>query len=201
MAEMTTRERFLKMFAHEESDRIPIIDSPWAGTLRRWHKEGMPENVDWRDYLGIDKVETIGTDISPRYPAVKLSENENSYVQTSEWGVTMRHFKYEDSTPEFLDYKVVDAESWADCKARMLEDPGDRIDWKYLEKNYPIWKKEGRWIQADISEAICTFSQISSDRYCHISEAIGIFCTIASYLGLMSCLDAADKHRDRTLVL
>lgn len=148
MAEMTTRERFLKMFAHEEADRIPIIDDPWAGTLRRWYKEGMPKNIDWRDYLGIDKVQTIGTDITPRYPVVRLSEDENSFVETSSWGVTMRHFKYADSTPEFLAYKVVDEESWADCKARMLEDPGDRIDWKYLEQNYPLWKKEGRWIQA-----------------------------------------------------
>ena len=40
MAEMTTRERFLKMYAHEEADRIPIIDSPWGGTIRRWREEG-----------------------------------------------------------------------------------------------------------------------------------------------------------------
>ena len=148
MAEMTTRERFLKMYAHEEADRIPIIDSPWAGTIRRWHQEGMPEDIDWRDYFGVDKVETIGVDISPRYPVVRLSEDEDSYIETSKWGVTMRHFKAADSTPEFLDFKVVDEESWADCKARMLEDAEDRINWEYLEKNYPIWKEEGRWIQA-----------------------------------------------------
>lgn len=35
MTEMTTRERFLKMYAHEEADSIPIIDSPWGGTIRR----------------------------------------------------------------------------------------------------------------------------------------------------------------------
>jgi uroporphyrinogen decarboxylase len=32
---MTSEERFARMFEHREADRVPIIDSPWAGTLRR----------------------------------------------------------------------------------------------------------------------------------------------------------------------
>ena len=50
----------------------------------------------------IDKIESIRIDITPRYPEIILEEDENSYVKTSKWGVTMRHFKHEDSTPEFL---------------------------------------------------------------------------------------------------
>ena len=37
---MTSWERFKRTFEHREADRIPIIDSPWAGTLRRWRAEG-----------------------------------------------------------------------------------------------------------------------------------------------------------------
>ena len=59
----------------------------------------------------------------------------------------MKHFKEEDSTPEFLDYRVVDADTWAEAKARMtLED--DRIPWKMLKENFPKWRAEGRWIRA-----------------------------------------------------
>lgn len=150
MAEaMTSRERFARMFAHKEADRVPIIDSAWRGTISRWKREGMPENVDWQDYFGIDKRGIIGVDITPRYPVVLLEENERSYVQTSKWGVTMRHFKEEDSTPEYLDFKVTTAEAWEECKARMLDGAEDRVDWEGLKRNYPIWQKEGRWIQAD----------------------------------------------------
>ena len=39
---MTSHERFSRMFAHREADRIPIIDSPWGDTIARWHREGMP---------------------------------------------------------------------------------------------------------------------------------------------------------------
>ena len=146
---MTTKERIRRMFLHQEADRIPIVDNPWNGTIRRWHREGMPQGVEWQDFFAVDKCAGIGVDISPRYPVTRLEEDEKSYVEVSEWGVTMRHLKEEDSTPEFLDYKVVTEEEWEKCKARMLEDDGTRIDWDYLKKNYPLWQAEGRWINGN----------------------------------------------------
>lgn len=145
---MTTRERFARMYAHREADRIPVFDDPWAGTLKRWHREGMPEGVDWRDYFGIDKVEHIGVDITPRYEERVLEETDRYRIVTTAWGVTMKKFKELDATPEFLDYRVVDPEAWADAKMRMtLED--DRINWKLLRENYDRWKAEGRWLVGD----------------------------------------------------
>lgn len=146
---MTTQERVTRMFRHQAADRVPFLDTAWAGTIRRWRREGMPAGVDWEDYFGVDKFAGIGVDISPQYPKVLLSEDERSFVQTSEWGVTMRHFKEEDSTPEFLRYTVVTPEAWEACKARMLAEGTGRINWDYLKKNYPLWKQEGRWIQAN----------------------------------------------------
>jgi uroporphyrinogen decarboxylase len=64
---MTSKERIGRMFEHKEADRVPITDGPWAGTLARWKKEGMPADADWRDFFGVDKIETIGVDVSPRY--------------------------------------------------------------------------------------------------------------------------------------
>ncbi len=147
MKPMTTHERFSRMFAHQEADRVPIIDNPWEGTLQRWRREGLPEGVDWRDFFGIDKVASIGVDISPRYPNRVIEETDHHIVFTSPWGVTMKQFKHADSTPEFLDFTVVDPERWAQAKRRMTVDR-DRIDWKRLEQDYPAWRAEGRWIQA-----------------------------------------------------
>ena len=48
---MTSKERFSRMFQHKEADRVPIFDSPWAGTIARWEREGMPKGMDWRDYF------------------------------------------------------------------------------------------------------------------------------------------------------
>ena len=145
---MNSWERFKRMYEHKEADRVPIIDSPWQGTLRRWRKEGMPADADWRDYFGVDKVASIEVDISPRYPEVVFEETDRYKIRTSEWGVTMKNFKEEDSTPGMIDYKVTTWETWEEAKARMtLED--DRIPWDRLKKNYDKWRAEGQWISAD----------------------------------------------------
>ncbi len=144
---MTSRERFQRMYEHRDADRVPIIDSPWAGTLRRWRAEGMPEGVDWRDYFGVDKVETIGVDITPRYEEKVLEDTDRYQIVTTKWGVTLKNFKTLDSTPEFLDYKVTTPEAWAEAKARMTLDD-DRIPWKTLKDNYDRWIAEGRWLEA-----------------------------------------------------
>lgn len=146
---MTTKERVTRMFNHQEADRVPIMDSLWSGTVKRWIREGMPSDADYREYFGIDKYAEIGIDISPRYPIKRVSEDERSFVETSKWGATMRFFKEEDSTPEFLNYKVVNEEEWEICKKRMLEDDGTRVNWDFLKRNYPIWQAEGRWIRGN----------------------------------------------------
>lgn len=143
---MTTKERFTRMFEHRDADRIPIIDSPWQGTLNRWRREGMPAEADWRDFFGVDKSELIQVDNSPRYPWTVVEETDRYRIVTSAWGVTMREFKEEDSTPEFLDFTIVTPEKWEEAKARMAPSP-DRIDWQYLKDNYPRWVAEGRWIE------------------------------------------------------
>ena len=96
---MTAQERFARMFEHREADRIPIIDSPWNSTLRRWHAEGMPEGVDWRDYFAVDKVAGISVDMTPRYPTRTIEETDEYRIYTTAWGVTQKSFKNRESTP------------------------------------------------------------------------------------------------------
>ena len=71
---MTSKERFRRMYEHKEADRIPIIDSPWAGTFRRWHREGLPTDIEWTKHFDIDLTAGIGCDNSPRYPAQTIEE-------------------------------------------------------------------------------------------------------------------------------
>ena len=64
---MNSWERIKRMYEHREADRVPILDAPWAGTIRRWVREGMPAGMDWEDYFGADKIGVINVDISPRF--------------------------------------------------------------------------------------------------------------------------------------
>jgi uroporphyrinogen decarboxylase len=144
---MNSWERFKRMYEHKEADRVPIIDQPWAGTIRRWHREGMPVGMDWRDYFGVDKNSVIFVDISPRFPTKIIEETDRYVISTTSWGLTKKSFKAEDSTPEMLDFKVTTAEAWEQAKARMtLED--NRIPRKRLEENFTKWRADGHWITA-----------------------------------------------------
>lgn len=149
MKELTTRERMKLVFDHKEPDRLPICDSPWAGTISRWQREGMPRGMDYRDYFGLDKIGTFQPDNSPRYEEKELENNGVYRVYTTKWGTTQRELIGEDTTPEFLEHRINTPEKWEEAKARMLPTP-DRIDWNYLKKAYPVWEEEGYWKVANL---------------------------------------------------
>lgn len=146
---MTSKERFARMFAHREADRVPIIDSPWDATIERWHREGLPETVSFVDYFDLDRVAHISVDNSPQYEVRTIEETDAYKIHTTRWGATLKNWTHAASTPEFLDFIIKDPESWERAKARMRPD-ADRINWAALEKNYPVWQKKGYWIQANL---------------------------------------------------
>ena len=149
MAEMTSKERFQRMYEHKEADRIPIIDGPWGTTIRRWQSEGMPTDANYVDYFGLDHTAGIGVDNSPRYEAKVIEQTDEYTVSTTGWGATVRNWKHATSTPEWLDFTVVDADSWAKTKER-IQPQKDRVNWKHLEQNYQSWRDKGYWIQAGL---------------------------------------------------
>jgi uroporphyrinogen decarboxylase len=147
MSELTTFERMKLLYEHRESDRVPITDGPWGSTLERWHKEGLPADVPWDVYFGLDKFAGIGADNGPQYPTELIEETEEYTTSKSAWGVTQRSWKHAGGVPEFLDFTVKDRDSWEKTKARMVPSK-DRVDWNNLANNFPKWREEGRWISA-----------------------------------------------------
>lgn len=148
MYNMTTHERFTRMFNHQEADRIPVIDDPWNSTIERWNREGMPSGMDFRDFFDLDKVAGIGVDNSPRYEERIIEETDKYQIYTTGWGATLKQWKHQTSTPEFISFTTTDSDKWKDAKSRMVPSK-DRISWSYLEKNYMKWREEGQWIQGD----------------------------------------------------
>jgi len=143
--ELTTRERYQRVYNHENPDRLPMHDSPWAPTAERWHREGLPKGVSPGEFFGWDPLAGIANDNSPRYPVQTLEDTEEYTIHTTAWGATLKSWKSHGGVPEFLDFTIKDRESWADAKARMTPSE-DRINWKSLEEQYPAWQASGAWI-------------------------------------------------------
>lgn len=143
---LTSRERIQRMYAHQEADRIPIVDDPWGSTLARWRREGLPEDTAFEDFFGIDRIRRFTLDNSPQFPEKVLEETADHITRTTAWGVTVREWKRATSTPEFLDFTIVDRASWAGARARILSGTG-RIEWDRLAADFARWRAEGAWIQ------------------------------------------------------
>ncbi|MEN6643327.1 MAG: uroporphyrinogen decarboxylase family protein [Armatimonadia bacterium] len=141
---MTTHERMTRVYNHENPDRVPMHDGPWASTLERWYREGLPAGVGPREFFGWDFLAGFGTDNSPRFPLETVEETEEYRIHTTHWGVTMRNWRHRGSVPEFLDFAIT-RETWPEIKERMTPDP-ERVNWKLLEHNFHLWREQGAWI-------------------------------------------------------
>ncbi len=149
MAEMTSHERFKRMYEHRQADRVPIIDGPWAATIERWRREGMPAGADWAEFFGVDRVVGMHPDNSPRYEEKAIEETDEYRIHTTKWGQTIRQWTHAGGTPEFLECTVVDRTSWHAAKKRMTP-TRDRIDWDSLQRNYRRWRERGHWIDGSL---------------------------------------------------
>lgn len=150
MKEMTSRERFSRIFDHKEADRVPIIDAPWGTTITRWQKEGLPANMSFEDYFELDHIVGIGVDNSPRFESKVIKETEEDRTYTTAWGETRRDWKHATSTPEHISYKIVDRDSWEKAKER-IQPTNDRINWEHLKNNYKSWREKDYWIDAGLT--------------------------------------------------
>ncbi len=144
---MTSHERFTRAFAHQQGDRIPIIDGPWGDTVQRWQTEGLPTDISWVDYFDVDHVVGIGVDTSPRYPARRLEETDEYVIDLTSWGVTLKNLK-RTSVPQYLDFRIHSPATWQEAKNRITP-TRDRVNWDYLKANYRTWRERGYWIQGN----------------------------------------------------
>jgi len=149
MTEMTSKERFKRMFEHKQADRVPIIDFPWPATVERWQKEGMPVGADVAQYFGLDSTVRVEVDNSPRYEIKTIEETEEYKITTTAWGATLKNWRHAASTPEFIDFKIKDKDKWLEARQRMTADD-DRIPWEYIKNNYKMWKEKGFWMEAGL---------------------------------------------------
>src|SRR5450759_5630026 len=116
MKPVSTHERIARMFAHQDADRIPVLDSPWEATIERWQSEGMPKDVDYQDYFDLDHISVINVDSSPRFPVQTLEQTDEYRVHTSTWGATLKDWKHAGGVPQFLDF-VIKAVSYTHLRA------------------------------------------------------------------------------------
>jgi len=124
---MTSRERILRVLNHQIPDRVPIHDSPWAATVRRWYKEGLPEDTTPAEYFGYE-FEFFGADTSPRFPVKVIEKNEEYIITTTPYGGKRKNHRDYSTTPEIIDWPIKTKDDWKEIKKLLMPD-FTRVDW------------------------------------------------------------------------
>ena len=154
---ISNRERFLGICRFERPGDLYAHDYFWPETLRKWVKQGAPEqilNERFRaDYFQLDFVPWIidirsgvwwagkitdlgygikaGEGILPIIPAFEpriVSEDERTITVRNSSGQTVKHLRDDPSRmPMFLDWPVRDRATWKEYKKRL--DPNTPERW------------------------------------------------------------------------
>lgn len=141
---MTSRERVLMAVRHQEPDRVPIHDSPWGETVRRWQKEGLPPEIPVSDYFSYELV-GFGFDQSPMFEVKTLYKDDTYIVETTPFGGVRKNFRTYASTPEIIEWAVKSKEDWERIKVRLRPDfmpDCSRVDWVGLRYSYQRARSE-----------------------------------------------------------
>ncbi len=135
---MTSRERVLMALNHEEADRVPIHDAPWAATIERWYQEGLPHDPAPAEYFDYEIV-TFNADTTPRFPIEIVEETDEYIICTTPAGGLRRDRKDYASTPEIIDYPCKNRDDWEKMKEQLAPDP-TRVDW------------DGQWLKGSAED-------------------------------------------------
>jgi uroporphyrinogen decarboxylase len=119
--DMTSRERIALALAHKQADRVAIHDAPWATTVERWHREGLPEGLTPHAHFGYE-FSGAGVDLSLRLPTETVEESDEFTILRDANGATQRTWKHATSTPELIDFAIKSPSDWHALKPRFAYD-------------------------------------------------------------------------------
>jgi uroporphyrinogen decarboxylase len=124
---MTGKERMQRILKHEPVDRVGLFEHFWNDTDKAWKAAGkLPDNVSWARHFNFDMdifwAFNMTGDIDFVWQVLKEDEDTQTLLDGN--GATLRRHKKHDSTPEHVDFKVIDRETWEEfIKPKLDPDP------------------------------------------------------------------------------
>ena len=120
---MNARVAFQSIMNYRPADRLPllVIDPYESLTVDRWHREGVPQGMWPATFLRMDSSLSLHVNVGPipAFERRRLSENERGYVETDEWGCTVRRLKEAPAMYYgFIDHPVKTRDDWKRFKER-----------------------------------------------------------------------------------
>ncbi|MGC8833118.1 MAG: uroporphyrinogen decarboxylase family protein [Armatimonadota bacterium] len=142
---MTDRERFIQTMLFGTPDRIPYhFGWPRQSTLEAWYLQGLPRGIDFADFVGMDRMESLPVNLGPVPPfePVVLEETDRHKVWIDELGAKRLDHKVPPTpgfvTRKWLEFPVKTRDDFRRMIERYNPHSPERYpsDWNERKKRY-----------------------------------------------------------------
>ena len=142
---MNSRERYRAVTHFEQADRLFRDEMrAFPETVKRWQREGLPLDDDYRRIVGYDRRETapvnVGLAYHWDYKTLELTDDYEIYRDSREGGIKKKFRNApEPNMPQYIEFGLRDRESWErEFLPRLDPDSPCRISmyWESLVKQY-----------------------------------------------------------------
>ncbi|MDD5698574.1 MAG: uroporphyrinogen decarboxylase family protein [Victivallaceae bacterium] len=150
---MNDRQRFLDIMRFRRFNDAylsqAIYQNFWEDTIKRWHKEGLPEDIHIDEYFKFSRMngEPIIDTFRPLPPfeQVIIEEKEDYRIVSDEAGIRKKELKNDTSMPQYLEFPVKNRQDFEKMKKRYNPQSPSRYPqfWEDYKKsvenrNYPL---------------------------------------------------------------
>ena len=146
MISINSRERFQKTMKFGNPDRVIYWeDTCWyESTLKRWRKEGLPNDIDPWHYFAFDPKKEVQVNISfiPPFKKKIIFEDDDYITISDAAGIVSRYRKDmpPPAMPQFIDFPVKKKEDFTALKKRLNSNDSKRYEEFY--NKMPLYNEE-----------------------------------------------------------
>lgn len=130
MEPLCGRERVGRQLKHLPVDRIAVSEEFWSYTIRHWEEQGkLPPGTDAVEHFKLEPRQMLGVQ-PPDRPEMAdrlVAEDEETQTFVDGNGATLRRYRSHASTPEHINFSVVDRNDWEE-KAKPVPDSDRKPD-------------------------------------------------------------------------
>lgn len=123
---MTHRELWLEIMNYGDFDRPCNIHwKGWPETYPRWHKEGMPEDVDEHEFFQANPLfarVAVNVSLHPAFEIETIEQAEDYRIFRDADGVIQKQLNKASSVPHYIDFTLKSASDWDQYKKRLQPD-------------------------------------------------------------------------------
>ena len=139
---MNARERYVEALLFGKPDKVPLQPGgPRESTLRTWHQQGLPEGVNWYDYLleilGVERESTrprVSLDVSfkmiPWFEEKVLEHKDGHYI-VQDWMGAITEISDEYDYTYIRSAKDFVTRKWHRFPVQNRQDWEERMKWRY----------------------------------------------------------------------